>query len=382
MTVVGHSGLMASDLPAELRVCPHLRETTKGPAVSRVRTPAGDEAWLVSGYTQVRDLLRDDRLGRSHTRPGQRALYAGDPTYDQIMDSDHARADAMHSGMRNLIKPQFTTRRMLALQPRVRRRVAEGVDALLAQGPPADLRTAFSEPLVWRVLCDAFGVPEAETEECALLMRRAAGGDLAGLSTYLRRLIMVKRFRPDDSVVSRLCHTDTPEEQVVQAVMLQQFAGVGAISKQIAYGVMLLAEQPEQREALAAHPEKLPSAVEEILRLSGSLSLPRYARADIEIGGVTIGAGDLVLLDLTLANYDEAYFDEPTDFDISRSPNRHLTLSHGVWTCLGAPLARLLLCEVFAALPARLPDLRPAGPVDRRSGPLTGGLPDGLLFIW
>jgi cytochrome P450 monooxygenase len=383
MTLVEHAGLMASDLPVERRVCPHLRQPTQGPAVRRVRTPAGDDAWLVSGYAEVRDLLRDNRIGRSHTKPGERAQYAGDPTYDQVMHSDHALADAMHSGIRNLIKPQFTTRRMLELQPRVEQYVNEQIDVLIAKGPPADLRTDFAEPLIRRVLCDLFGVPDAEAGEGAELMRRAAGGDAAGLATYLRRLIMVKRFRPDDSVVSRLCHTDTSEEQVVQTVMLLQFAGVGATSKQIAYGLMLLAGQPEQRAALAADPGSLvTSAVEELLRLSGSLSLPRYARADIEIGGVTIGAGDLVLLDLTSANYDETAFADPTAFDATRSPNRHLTFSHGVWTCLGAPLARMLLSVIFETLLVRLPELRPEGPVGGRTGALTGGLPERLAVVW
>src|SRR5262249_11300769 len=297
---------------------PHLRQATQGPAVRRVRTPAGDDAWLVSGHAEVRDLLRDSRLGRSHATPGRRAVYARDPDYDQGMHAHHALADAMHSGIRNLIKPQFTTRRMLAMRPRVERYVADRVDTLLAQGPPADLRTGFSEPLIRRVLCDLFGVPDAEAGQCVELMRRGASGDVAGLATYLRRLIMVKRFRPDDSVVSRLCHTDTPDQPVVQVLMLLQFAGLGATSKQIAYGVMLLAAQPEQRAAVAANPALLPSTVEELLRLSGSLSLPRYAREDIEIGAVTIGAGDLVLLDLTLANYDGTAFDDPTTLDVTR----------------------------------------------------------------
>ncbi|MFR0359568.1 cytochrome P450 [Streptomyces sediminimaris] len=381
MTAVEHPGLMASDLPVERRVCPRRRQATEGPAVRRVRTPAGDQAWLVTGYAQVRDLLRDERLGRSHPRPGLRARYAGDPTYDQVMSADHTQADTMHHGIRNLIKPQFTTRRMLAMRPRVRRYAAEQVDVLIAKGPPTELRTDFSEPLIRRVLCDLFGVPDSEVGQCVEFMRRSASGDTA-LATYLRRLIMVKRFRPDDGVVARLCQTDTPDEQVVQALMLMQFAGVGATSKQIAYGVLLLAEHAEQRSALAADPALVPSAVEELLRLSGSLSLPRYAREDIEMAGVTIGEGDLVLLDLTSANFDEAAFADATTLDPARSPNRHLTFSYGVWTCLGAPLARMLLAVVFEELLTRMPNLRPAAPVDPRSGPLTGGLPERLELTW
>lgn len=379
---VDQSGLMASDLPVERRVCPHLRRSTQGPAARRVRTPAGDDAWLVSGHTEVQDLLRDEQLGRSHPSPDERAQYAGDPTYDHVMATDHAVADSMHGRLRTLLKPHFTARRMLAMRPRINLLVDQGIDTLLTQGPPADLAADFSEPLLRQVLCDLFGVSETESDECAELMRRATGGDLADLSEYLVRLVSAKRANPDDALVSRLCATGISTELVIQVVMVLQFAGIGATRKQIDYGLLLLTEHPEQRAAVAADSSLLPSAVEELLRLSGSLSLPRYARQDIEIDRETIREGDLVLLDLTRANYDGTAFDNPTTLDITRAPNRHLTFSHGVWTCLGAPLARTILSAVFEAVLTRMPSLSPAKPIAGTSGPLSGGLPDRLEFTW
>ncbi|HEY0508225.1 MAG TPA: cytochrome P450 [Blastococcus sp.] len=379
---VDQQGLMASDLPVEHRTCPHLRRATRGPAVRRVRTPAGDGAWLVSGHAEVQDLLRDDRLGRSHPAPDERAQYAKNPTYDHVPATDHALADAMHGMLRTLLKPHFTARRMLAMRPRVDLLAGRRIDVLLAEGPPADLRASFSEPLIRQVFCDLYGVPEAESEECAGHMRRVAQGDFAGLAGYLPRLVAAKRAQPDDALVSRLCATGISTQQVCQVILVLEFAGFGATRKQLDYGLLLLAEHPEERAAITADPSLLPSAVEELLRLSGSLSLPRFARQDIEIGGVTIGAGDLVLLDLTRANYDGTAFDDPTTLDIARSPNRHVTFSHGVWTCLGAPLARTILAAVFEAVLTRMPDLRPAQPVSGTSGPLSGGLPDRLEFTW
>lgn len=379
---VDRQGLMASDLPVERRTCPHLRRATSGPAVRRVRTPAGDEAWLVTGHAEVQDLLRDDRLGRSHTAPDERARYAGNPTYDHVPATDHELADSMHGMLRTLLKPHFTARRMLAMRPHVDRLVAARVDAVLAAGPPADLRATLSEPLIRQVFCDLYGVPAAEVGECVGHMRRVATGDFAGLAEYLPRLVAAKRAEPDDGLVSRLCATGISTQQVCQVVLVLEFAGFGATRKQIDYGLLLLAEHPEERAAVAADPALLPAAVEELLRLSGSLSLPRYARQDIEIGGVTIGAGDLVLLDLTRANYDGAVFDDPATLDLARTRNRHVTFSHGVWTCLGAPLARTILAAVFQSVLTRLPGLRPAAPVTGTSGPLSGGLPDRLEFTW
>jgi cytochrome P450 monooxygenase len=111
---------------------------------------------------------------------------------------------------------------------------------------------------------------------------------------------------------------------------------------------------------VAADPDLLRTAVEEVLRMgkTGESLLPRYAREDIDIAGVTIRAGDLVLCDHYSASYDDRVFADPDRFDVSRSPNPHPAFSHGSWYCVGAPLARVELTEVYRALLARLPGLR------------------------
>ncbi|MBB4911536.1 cytochrome P450 [Actinophytocola algeriensis] len=372
--------LMASDLPFELRMCPHLRPPREAPPVQRVRTPAGDEAWLVSGFTQVRALLTDDRVGRSHPKPDERAQYAGNPGYDQVTATDHTMADALHGLLREALAPHFTARRMLAMRPRLQELVDDQVIRLHTAGAPADLNEDFSIPLVLRVICELLGVPEEDQDQCVELMRRVESGDVMGLAAYFGQLIVRLRAEPDESLLSKLTASGAPDEQVVQVAMLLQFAGLGATVKQIAYGFLLLAGNTEQRAALQANPDLVPDAVEEMLRLSGSLSLPRYARADVEIANETVRDGDLVLLDLTAANYDPDGFDSPEDFRLDRTPNRHLTFSHGVWTCLGAPLARVLLRTVVATMLTT--ELRPAGALEHRSGPLTGGLPEKLPVTW
>lgn len=382
MTETEDRVLMASDLPFELRMCPHLRPRREEPAVRRVRTPAGDEGWLVSGFAEVRELLNDDRLGRSHPVPEERAQYAGNPAYDQVTATDHGTADVLHGRLREALKPHFSARRMLALQPRLEELVGDQLDRMVGVGPPAELTTDFSAPLVLRVLCELLGVPADDQEWCVVLMHRVDTGDLAGLAGYLGKLVARRRAAPDGSLISRLCESGAPDEQVVQVAMLLQFAGFGATVKQIAYALLLLANNPAQRETLAANPSLVPGAVEEMLRMSGSLSLPRYARANIEIGGVTIRADDLVLLDLTRANFDDDGFPDPASFALGRTPNRHVTFSYGVWTCLGAPLARLLLRTTVETLLTRLPTLRPATGLEARSGPLSGGLPERLEVTW
>ncbi|WP_369822177.1 cytochrome P450 [Saccharomonospora sp. CUA-673] len=109
----------------------------------------------------------------------------------------------------------------------------------------------------------------------------------------------------------------------------------------------------------------------------GGGGIPRYARTDLEIDGVIIRAGELVLLDNGAANHDPAVFADPDRMDITRSAAAHLTFGHGARYCIGAPLARIELQVVFSQLAARFPTLRLAVDVEEltmRRDVLTGGL--------
>jgi cytochrome P450 monooxygenase len=128
----------------------------------------------------------------------------------------------------------------------------------------------------------------------------------------------------------------------------------------ISAGIALFALNPDQWRLLAEDAELMSQAIEEVLRM-GKVSesfVPRYASEDFEFGGVTIRTGDLVLCDHYTAGFDERVFDEPERFDITRSPNPHLAFSRGITHCIGAPLARVEMTEVFTGLFARLPALR------------------------
>jgi cytochrome P450 len=116
----------------------------------------------------------------------------------------------------------------------------------------------------------------------------------------------------------------------------------------------------------------------------GGGGIPRYARADLEIRGVTVRAGELVLLDNGAANHDECVFGDPDRFDITRQDASHLTFGHGRHYCIGAPLARIELQAVFAPLIPRFPAMRlavPAGELRLNSDVLTGGLAE-LPVSW
>ncbi|MGW9213186.1 cytochrome P450 [Embleya sp. NPDC055664] len=387
---------VAAQLPFRqppLRTAPRLRELRSRGPVHRVRTAMGDEAWLVTGHAQVRRLLDDDRLGRTHPTP-ETAARTGETLFDAVL-GDFATEAADHARTRALLRPHFSPGRMRPLRPRVEALTTRLLDALIAHGPPADLHAMVAVPLPILVICALLGVPYRDCERFRAWTADAADvGDparsqrgLAELYGYGHELVARKRVEPGDDVISRLCAAeDVSDDEIAGLSMALLFAGQETTVVQIGMGVLLLLGNPDQWRALVHDPGLVAGAVEEILRASntGGGGIPRYARRDLDIDGVAVRAGDLVLLDNGSANHDPAAFPDPDRMDITRAASAHVTFGHGLRYCLGAPLARIELHAVFGQLVARLPTLQLAVDPDAvrmRPDAVTGG-PAELPVRW
>ncbi|HEX2133751.1 MAG TPA: cytochrome P450 [Actinophytocola sp.] len=370
-----------------LQVAPGLRVLQSQGVIHRVRTTVGHEAWLVTGHAQVRRLLDDDRLGRAHPDPdnaartGESALFGGPLGNVDTEQADHAR-------MRSLLRPHFTPRRMSALRTRVETLTAGLLDEVAEQGPPADLHAALAVPLPILVICELLGVPYEDRDQFRAWTADAANNHdrarsergLAELFGYGQRLVARKREEPGDDVISRLCATEgVSDAEAAGMSMALLFAGHETTVVQIGLGALLLLANRVQWQALVDDPALVTNAVEEMLRArgTGGGGIPRYARTDLVIDGVTVQAGDLVLLDNAAANHDPAVFADPDRMDVTRSTGAHLTFGHGARYCLGAPLARIELETVFSQLVSRFPTLRLDVAVEElrtRHDAVTGGL--------
>jgi len=339
----------------------------RGP-IHRVYTPVGDPAWLVTGYAQVRELMDDDRLGRSHrtpeTAPRSRAsVLFGGPMGD--FDAEPAG----HMRMRALLQPHFSPKHLRTLQTRVEALTAGLLDELERHGPPADLHAKLALPLPVLVICELLGVPYSDRERFRVWVDQAAfatdplesGRGLTELVNYGIELVVHKRSHPGDDVISRLCdEQDLADAEIAVLAMGLLFAGYETTVVQIWVQAVQLLTDPAQWQALQDDASLIPKAIEELLRASilGGVGIPRYARDAIEVGGVTIGAGDLVLLDPGSANHDPSVFPEPNRVDFRRAGTSHLSFGYGGRYCLGAPLARMELNAVFSQLVPRFPAMK------------------------
>jgi cytochrome P450 monooxygenase len=349
-----------------------LRDMQQETPVWRVITPAGDEAWLVVGAPEIKALLVDERLGRTHPDPAHAAQYVRNAVFD-LMRAQTERADGRpwHTWARQMMVPYFTRRRAESMRPRISSLVHAAIDRVLTLEQPVDLQAELSRPVSLSVLYDLIGIPEDERAECSrligemtMLAELPADQSRDTLLGYLRELAPRCRADPGDDLISGVAAQATDEE-TADVVCMVLFAGGDSVAVHIGYGVALLAGDPALAADLRADPPRTGAAVEEVLRTAshGGAAHPHYANQDIEIGGVHIREGDLVLLDFSWANFDERTFDAPEHVELDRAPNPHLAFGHGAWHCLGAPLARLQLHEVFAALVERMPGLRLTVPV-------------------
>ena len=253
------------------------------------------------------------------------------------------------------------------------------LDCIEARGPATfDFIKEFANPLPASVIMDLLGVPREDMillRDWSMQLQPFLGGasivenkyetgraGIVGMADYFRAMVAERTSRPRDDVVSHFVALrdagQISEDELIGSCILFLFAGHETTTNLIGNGVRALLGHPAERARLAAAPELVDSAVEEMLRYDGpSGAVVRVVSADHELRGRHLRVGDRVFAMVNAANHDPEQFDEPARFDITRTPNRHLTFNHGRHFCLGAPLARAEARIAINRLMRRFPGL-------------------------
>ncbi|MGW8552486.1 cytochrome P450 [Streptomyces tubercidicus] len=363
------------------RTCPYhppasyqpLRED--GP-LTQVTFYDGRKVWAVTGHTEARALLSDQRISADRQNPAFPIPAERFAAIRRVRTPLIGVDDPEHNTQRRMLIPSFSVKRAAALRPEIHRIVDGLLDRMLAQGPPAELVSAFALPVPSMVICALLGVPYADHEFFEEESRRILRGRTSEeaedarlkLEEYFAGLIAAKQKKPGDGLLDELIEDrlrtgSLTHEELVGLAMILLVAGHETTANMISLGTFTLLEHPDQLAQLRADEGLMPAAVEELLRfLSIADGVLRVAKEDIETGGQVIRAGDGLLFPVSLINRDDTAYPSPDELDLSRSARHHMAFGFGIHQCLGQNLARAELEIALRALFTRIPELRLAAP--------------------
>jgi cytochrome P450 len=356
------------------------------PRISRTTLPDGREVWLVCRYADVARILQDHERFSSRAMLSQiRPMPGLSPGAQDVMSlfslimSNTDPPD--HTRLRRIVQRAFTPRLVEGQRPYVQKLAHELLHAVEQRATRTGERTMdvvadYAFPLPVTVIMKLIGVPVEDRDDIrrwSFALTRfdrtresaeALAGEVGEFIAYLRDLLEMKRRHPGDDLLSYLVKEEAEgdslsELELVSTTFQLIFAGHETTTQLIGNGTFLLLTHAGQLERLKANPELAKPTVEELLRYEGPVELrARLARADTDIDGVMVRAGDVVLLSFASANRDPDGFEAPDDLDVARKDNPHLAFGRGIHSCFGSQLARMEGAIALTTLFRRMPNLQ------------------------
>jgi len=368
---------------AEVQECPfHVYQQLQEEAP--VWQMPGTNVFVVTRYDDIREIIRDPGrfsssfsalLNTGSSNEEVNTIYGqGYEMVETLLTQDPPR----HRVYRNLVNKVFSNKRIEGMRSEVEKMSNELIDQWIDE-PEVDLLNRFCVPLPIYVISDQLGVPRSElslikkwSDASASRLGRLAdeeeqiqnAKDIVEFQHYFAALLDRMREAPEDNIISDLSNNTIDDGRLLtkpEALgMIQQIlvAGNETSTSAIAGGVVLLIQNPDQQAMLRQHPDLIPAAVEEILRLETPTSgMWRRATADTEIGGVNIPEGAFLMVRFAAGNRDESIFTEGGAMSVAReNADSHLAFGQGTHFCLGAQLARMEMQVALTGLLNRTTD--------------------------
>lgn len=362
----------------------------EGP-VHRICLDDNSPVWLVTRYAEVHAGLRDKRLARPREYANEdfttKRFPEGEAT-GTIVTTDPPE----HTRLKKMINFTFLPRNVETFRPRVHELVDGLLDEIEANGG-GDLVEDFSAVLPITIICDVLGIPLEYRGELKRWVDLSFGADdetnavtreqLAGFVNEVRKQ---KAAEPGTDLLSYWIHAKREDGEpelsvfeVMSLALLTLLGGYDTTAGIISRGALALLDNPDALDRLREDPDLFDVALEELLRMYGSVhhGFRRFATEDMEIAGTRINKGDTVYLHLTAAGNDPERFADPQLFDLDRADKAHMAFGGGPHFCSGSELARIEATVALRALFTRFPNIKLAAPresLDLRRSPLMPAL--------
>ena len=321
--------------------------------------------WAITKHADITEIERNNTVWinepRSVLAPAKadeahRLRRRAGTGFHSLLEMDGAH----HRAVRAIGVDWFRPKAMRTMKDRISSLARRYVDQM-SNTDACDFVTDIAVNYPLYAIMSLLGVPEADFPYMLKLTQEAFGSDDAEYQSgesdedvwsasedsfaYFSAMVAARRERPTDDLASVIANARINGEYLTDAELLSYYvviatAGHDTTSAVISGGMQALIENPAQREQLCKHPDLMPTAVEEMIRWTTPVKeFMRTATEDTTVRGIPIAAGESAYLAYTSANRDEEVFNEPSRFDITRDPNKHLAFGHGVHFCFGASLA-------------------------------------------
>ncbi|MFD9725351.1 cytochrome P450 [Streptomyces sp. NPDC059072] len=350
--------------------------------LARVVLPGGVACYAVTRQAEARKLLTDPRLVKDIDVWG--AWQRGEIPLDWPLIGLANPGRSMltvdgedHRRLRTLVAQALTARRVERLRSDIEALTEGMLDRLaeLPAGETVDLKAEFAYPLPMNVIAGLMGVDAADLPQMKALFDKFFSTQtppqevlqvLGDLGVLFGRIIEERRAEPGDDLTSALLAAAEngdrlTAEEIQNTLQLMVAAGHETTISLIVNAVVALETHPEQRALVLKGEVPWENVIEETLRWSTPTShvLIRFATEDIEVGDRVLPKGEGLIVSFGAIGRDEEQFGENADaFDVTRTPNRHISFGHGPHVCPGAALSRLEAGVALPALYARFPGLR------------------------
>lgn len=320
--------------------------------------------WILTRIEDMRIVLQDAETYSSHRAIFSSAIGETWPLVPLELDPP------AHTAYRSLLNPLLSPKRVAALGDSVRNRAIELIEKFEARGE-CEVMSEFAFPFAVSIFLQFLGLPQTRMPEflhwaTKLLHpdtpdeRRQAALDVI---QYLDELAELRRREPTDDFISYVVQAEVNGKKMTDAEVrgmsvLLFIAGLDTVAAAVGFDLLHLARNPVDQALLRDEPERIPNAIEEMLRAYSTVQMIRKAQKDTELCGIQIKAGDLVCCPSMVANRDESEYPDPDQIDFDRNANRHMAFAYGVHRCLGSHLARRELITAIEEWYKRIPSFR------------------------